>query len=36
MKIRVRGLRLPLEHDENQLIKEAARRIGVKEKTFWL
>ena len=32
MKIRVRGLRLPLEHDENQLIKEAARRIGVKEK----
>lgn len=32
MKIRIRGLRLPLEHDEKDLIREAARRIGVTEK----
>lgn len=29
MKIRVRGLRLPLEHDESDVLKAAARRIGV-------
>jgi len=34
MKIRVRGLRLPLEHGENDLVKEAARRIGVTEKAI--
>lgn len=29
MKIRIRALRLPLDHDDNDIIKEAAKRIGV-------
>jgi uncharacterized FAD-dependent dehydrogenase len=29
MKIRVRGLRLPLEHNENDVLRAAAQRLGV-------